>query len=178
ADDFIDPLKTVSSLNQALKLRAALNTGKWLSRNGVFLDTVSPLHPVLDALIGATTGLQHSQIHDITISSSAIKSRDAEIKRGRNEYIKYVHRALIAADNKDFAQAHIYAKQAKAILAIHDIPYDQRGKFASMAAAGYESLIQRLDQDQFLKNIPPQEAEHRLNIYSRIQQMQQERNHP
>jgi hypothetical protein len=168
ADDFIEPFRNISSVNNEERLRAAIHFGKWLSTHGTYLDDVSPY----SAIFMSVTGLQPTSVADITISHRAIQSQKADQVAAESLFSQEIQRELVAASNNDTEQADKFHKQAMAILEMYGYPLEKRAALLARSLQDNQSLVQRLREDYWLHNVPPAERESRLKIYSKMNEIQ------
>lgn len=149
-EDFTDILKNISMVSKVWQTAAAINTGKYFSRNETNMkDHVS----ATNAIFLGVTGLQPQDAYDTQINAQRLKTDHDMQTAGQKEFIKEYHRWLEALDNKDPQQAMDYQKRAQAILEAYGIPEEKRGDMIATASKGYETLVNRL-QDQLVKAPP------------------------
>lgn len=149
-DDFVDIFKEVSSVNQAWKLIAAVNTGKWMSKNEGYIGDVTKANAAFMAL----TGLSPQQQDDAFLKSEIKKEEVAFQKETLKEFVKEYRRGIQAAREGNPQQAQDYYKRAFTRLEIAGFPMDKKATAISIATKDYESQIQSQDYDFAFKNVP------------------------
>lgn len=149
-DDFVDVFKEVSTVNQTWKLIAAINTGKWMSKNEGYLGDVSKA----GALFYAMTGTQPQAVDDSYIKGNIKKEEVAFQKWALKEFIQEYRRYLQAAKDNNPEQAKSYFVRANTILEGVGYPTDKIATALSIAAKGYESQINDQDFAFAFKNVP------------------------
>jgi len=109
--EVIDLLNTfqVSSLDNATKLWKALNTGKWISRNGTILGDVS----VQEAFVSSITGLSTEDISETFLRLDSGKKVKELIRSGQKQVTSEYQRARLALDKKDVDAFTYHMKKAK-----------------------------------------------------------------
>lgn len=171
AEDFTAPLREIASYNDAWRIMAAVNTGKWFSKNETYLSDTS----TANALFMGLTGLSDTKISDIATTTKAIKYQDDMNKYVLGKFIKEFHRALDAMESNNPQQAEVFFKNAKAWFVIGDYPIEKRGSAIAIASQNKESLIDRLDWDYFMKDLPPSKTEGRMKGLQTEQNIKQKR---
>jgi hypothetical protein len=108
AQDLIEPLKIISTVASADKLYEALNTHRYLSRNGTYLTDISGM----EALTSAIFGVNPDRVSDAYSQISALKaSKDSRMKYQR-EAEKNFKQAIAAAKRNDFESYKVYKSRA------------------------------------------------------------------
>ncbi len=170
ANNFVDPFRTISTFSNAWKVRYALNTGRWMSRNETYMDNTSPAN----AIFMGMSGLQSQGAADVNKVTWSLKDRKAQEDYGKKEFVKYFHRFLIDQEhNPELAREEF--KQANASLIGHGFPEEKYAEALSEAIQGNETLIQRLNWDFYMKNLPNAQKEGKMDAYSRSIQFYQGR---
>lgn len=182
--DFIDPFKEISSVNQAWKATMAINYGRWLSKNEAYVQKVGSA----DAVFRAVTGLQDAQQDDVFFRRQAKNSEIDLQKTAVKHFTREWHRYIQAVANQDFTQAKDFHTRAFAILELSGYPKEDYNKVLAQAAKGYETLINSTNSDFFMKSIPetpgligrvitgePSLKKTRMDAMQRWQKLKQER---
>ncbi len=149
-DDFVDVFKEISTVNQTWKLIAAINTGKWMSKNEGYLGNVSNA----GALFYALTGTQPQQVEDSYIKANIRKEEIAFQKYAMKEALQEYHRYLQAAKDQNPTDAKRYFVRANTILEAAGFPTDKMATFLAIAPRGMESQINEQDFAFAFKNVP------------------------
>lgn len=108
AADLLEPLKEISSISTAAKWWAAINTGKWISKNEQDITDVTPLQAALYGL----TGMNPQEQDDMFVRNKMVSGEKDSIKTARKEFIKDWRRMLQAKANGDDEQGNAYARNA------------------------------------------------------------------
>ncbi len=169
-ETFTEPLKIISSYSAAWKTMAAINTGRWMSRNETFIDRTSPANAIFMGL----SGLQSQQAADIQRVTWSLKDKKALEDTGKKEFIRYFHRALRDQEmNPELARSEF--AQANAYLVISGYPEEKYHEAIAEAAKDNETLIERLNWDFYLKDIPYSQKENYMRAYNSTTQLYQGR---
>lgn len=108
--DLAEPLKEISSYSTAAKWLAAIETGKWISKNEQTVTDVTPWQASLFSI----TGMSPQEQDDMFIRNKMIQGEKDAKKNVLKEFIKDWRRGMEAMDNNDPEQAHDYHKNAMA----------------------------------------------------------------
>ena len=169
-ESFTEPLKIISSYSAAWKMMAAINTGRWMSRNETFIDRTSPANAIFMGL----SGLQSQQAAEIQTTTWSLKDRKAMEDYGKKEFIRYFHRALRDQEmNPELARSEF--AQANAMLITTGYPEEKYSEAIAEAAKNNETLIERLNWDFYLKDIPYSQKENYMRAYNSTTQLYQGR---
>lgn len=163
SDDMIEPLKMVTSINGIDRYAAALRTGNWMSKKGIVLDTASPLN----ALMMTLTGVQPQASADVHLLSQGLKDRKDNEGKVLNLFLDQMNRGFQSLDQNDPEQAKTYFVRGKAILKIGGFPDEKYSQAFSLATRGNETLISRINENYFMKNVPPELQTKYRDIYAR-----------
>lgn len=109
--DLNDLAKNVSTYANAERLLMAANTGKYISKNGVYIGDID----TMDGLIGLFTGLSPIKISDTFLKMDIIKT-EKTLKNGlKSDVVREAKKAWQAANDKDFElmQLHNYRVAGK-----------------------------------------------------------------
>ena len=144
AQDFIEPLKAVASVNAAIRWKHALNTTDWISRKGMVLDTdISPVNAAILSLTGTQTQ-KAANLQSFFSLGSEIKD---DQKKTEDAFLREWRRFSQAVKDKDFANARFYGTRANAILREGNYPVTKYGELA--ARAERESMKTVTDRAMF-----------------------------
>jgi hypothetical protein len=151
-------------------MMAAINTGRWMSRNETFIDRTSPAN----AMFMGLSGLQSQQAAEIQTTTWSLKDRKAMEDFGKKEFIRYFHRALRDQEmNPELARSEF--TQANAMLIAAGYPEEKYPEAISEAAQNNETLIERLNWDFYLKDIPYSQKENYMRAYNSTTKLYQGR---
>lgn len=145
--DLIDATRNISSVNNTLRTLMALNTGKYITKNEMYIGDMTKF----DAIFSAITGLTPIEIQDTFLKSDSLKNQRELENEVKKEFIKNYRRALKegAAGNKEGMDA--FLKKARAAIIVGDINPTLYSQFVREALSGHTSLMERINQDWFRK---------------------------
>lgn len=149
--DFADLFKEISSFNQAWKVYAALNTGRWLNKQE---STVTKDISGFSAVVMGLTGLSPQKQDDAFQKGQISKGEDAYQKYLIKEYSEDMRRWAQAVKDKDYDLAKKYGTRAKAILEIGGMPMARRAEATAASNKSMEETINRGDYSFGLNNVP------------------------
>jgi len=149
-DDFVDLFKEVSSVNQAWKLYAAVNTGKWMSKNEGYEGDVTKANAAFMAVFGLNPAQQDNQY----IKAGIMKSDKEYQQYIMRESIKEFRRYYQDQRDKNWDSAKDHFKRGDGLLEIGGFPVERKGSVLSMAAKGFESIIDQGDYKFATDNVP------------------------
>lgn len=168
-DDILQGARVVSSFNHYWQTKAALNTGRWVSQSDTYLSDVDKFSAVLQGV----TGLQPTNVSDITLDRAMKNERDEGYKQIENEIMLQERRALQAYAEGSDTQGDAYHKAAMSLA--KQLPLEMRTQASARVIRENQPLIDRLAQDYFLKKVPPHMLEKFMNTYSRYKELQDQK---
>lgn len=142
-DDFVGVFKEISSVNQAWKLIAAINTGKWMSKNEGYIGDVSKWN----AAFMAITGLSPQQQEDAYIKGNIRKSEDEFQKSVAKEVVKELQRRYQNQKDGNLLEAAKNARKADTMMEMSGFPADRKASVMSQSLKGFESMINEKDYE-------------------------------
>lgn len=150
-DDLIDPFKEIYAVNSAFRLAAAINTGKWISKNEGYLTDVSRSNAIFMTL----SGLAPQSTADIIPKTLTMKEEKEMHQEGLKNFIKEVRRGLDADAAGNHEQAKDYYTRANAHLVLSGYPRERVGQALQSAFKDWESIVNRIDWKYYadFKNI-------------------------
>lgn len=148
-DDFIDPFKEISSVNNTWRLLAAINTGKWLSKKEAYLTDAS----MGNAIFSYISGLQPQTASDINTMTWTRQTEKDIMKHAEEQYIREYHRGLQAMDNNNPSQAADFFKRGMVYLVQSGYPEEDIMKLRARAVKDYEAIAGNVTWDYFTKNV-------------------------
>jgi hypothetical protein len=169
--DFIDPFKEVAAVSDTRKMIAAVNTGRWISKNETYLSDTS----IPNAIFQVLSGLNMQENVDVRSKKETMDERKKMQTEGLSNFLREFHRSLEAFANKDTQQGQDFYNRAQAYLIVSGFPDEKRASALSLAYDSNKSLIDKIDPDYFTKNLPPDIRDSKLDAYRRTLQMQQNR---
>lgn len=149
-DDWVAPLKTISSFKYADRMVYALQFGKWLDSHGRPVGDVSKVEAVFRTL----TGLQDVRQDDIYLMGLTKKDEDVRFKKALGEFEHWSRLADQAAANNDTEQANDYNKKAFFVLNYSGVPQEMYGKAIQRRATMNKDTIEKA-QENYYRNFVP-----------------------
>jgi hypothetical protein len=157
-EDFIDLTSNISSVNNTLKLLYVLNTGRYLSKNEIYMDDID----TWDSLFMGITGLSPRDLTDTFIKIESGAELRAAQDIAKKEIVKYLRRGFQAHDNEERIA---YFKRAKANLIAAGFLKTQWGGIISEAFNGNESIIDKINRDFYILKAPADQIQERQEFY-------------
>lgn len=166
AEDLLEPIKQLSSGNALVRAYQAMNTGIWINKNEAHVSETSPLQ----AFFMTVFGLQPQAASDAYSKITSIEFRKERYAEALKEFIKEWRRGMRASAD-GVSDGEQYFKRARAILIINGYPIQDYGKAMAIATDGSQTLIDKIDQQYYLKGVPQDKAAEAQDTFARIQQM-------
>lgn len=149
-EDFLDPFKEIAAVNSAWRLKAAMETGKWLSKKeGYLSDTTRG-----NAIFMTLSGLSPQSSSDVVPKTTTMKEEKEMQKYGLDNFVQELRRGFRAMDQNNPEQSKDYFKRAFAWLRITGYPQEHMGSAIAIASKDYESIIDRINWEYYTKNVP------------------------
>lgn len=108
AQDLIEPLKNISTVNSGVKLYEAINTKRYLSRKGTHLTNIS----LDEAITSAIFGVNPDRVSEAYSQIAAIRANKEVIQEYQNEVQKNTELGIEAARRGDEESAERYFSRA------------------------------------------------------------------
>lgn len=160
AEHALRPFRAISSVSAADRMWTAINTTRWISKKGMWLDDASPAMATFQTMVG----LQSQQASSAYLSSETIKDRGEYNKRSLDLATQDWRRGLLAEKDGDKEQAKAFYMNSMAILKTRGYPEDQLHiAFASMSDDS-RNLISKIDWDLVNKDTHSKEYLKQLQI--------------
>lgn len=128
-------LSSISTYNNVMKGLMAYNTGQYVSRNGLVLDSVSGS----DAIIMGLTGTQPQELNDAFLMLENIQAINATKKEAVKQYKKYLNLALKSHESQDDMIA--YLRVAKGFLVAGGLNPYEKAEALREALSGQETFV-------------------------------------
>lgn len=149
-EDLVGPLKEISSVNSLWKTIAAINTGRWLSKNESILATdVSPVSAIMMGL----TGLSPQEQSDMFIKGWTREQEKDLQTYSQNKFTVEWRRGLQEMKNGNPTQATEYFNRAFTWLTLGGFPEEKYSEAIVNASKDYESMISRANWDYYTKDV-------------------------
>jgi hypothetical protein len=166
-NDFTNLFNEIASVDAGQRLYAAMNTGKWMSKNESYITDVSGAN----AGFMAMTGLKPQQQDDI-FSIKEIKDTEEKAQKAATaQIIKDYQRAIQANADGDPDLSKSLMSRARARMIMAGIPMDKRASIYSEASRGYEKRIETSVWNWATKNVPAGEEAGRMDALTRTLQL-------
>lgn len=148
--DFINPLRELSSANNIAGTLATLQTGRVMSKKGIYLDDASPM----SAFFMALTGLKTTRSVDAQYMSITLKERDEYEKATVKKFEGEFKQGLRLAANNQLEESKDYMKRAFVYLWLSGAREDELTGILSRASSDNQSLVDQIDWSYYVKNAP------------------------
>jgi hypothetical protein len=166
-EDFVDPFREISSVNNFARLWAALNTGKWMSKKEAYLTDVSKSN----ALFMFFSGLQPQEVSNVyTMTWTREQEKEAQ-KEGLNQFIREFRRGL-ANQESNSTQARDHFIRAFTYLKISGYPEEELPKAIALANKGHESVVNSTTWDFYTKLVPTERKDKARDALIRQKKLQ------
>ena len=172
ADDAVDVAKEISSVNAAWKLWVAMNTGKLMSKNEAYVSDVTKA----SALFMTLTGLSPQEQDDVYSKGNIVQAQKESQKYALGKFVEEIRRGIQAKENDDPDSAHQYWNRAFYYLDVTGYPDELKAHAISIALKGWESRVDRANFDFYLKDVPTDKKEQRLETYKNLLKLKDMRN--
>lgn len=170
-EDFIDPLRQISSVNLAARTYAAINFGRWVSAKDAWLADSSKANAVFSAL----TGLKDTRINDIQTMSNDIRNQEDHEKVILDQFRQELRRGMLAMNSNNPEGAEAFFKRAKATLIASGVREDRISSIVNQALGDNQSLLDKLDFQYYIKKAPQDSIQTRQEAFQRLQRLKDRR---
>jgi hypothetical protein len=157
--DFLDiGTKNIKSLNNFRQMYSMLNTGKYISKNGLSIADVD----VWDAVFRGFTGLSPREVSDTFLMIGSMKDLDAHQRDARNRVVADFQKGFKALQERRTEDADMHFKRAKAEMILGGFLPTQYGQLLQDSLRGMNlDLHEDILIEFYLKNAPASEAKAR-----------------
>lgn len=162
-EDVVDVFREISTINTLYRTIAAFNTGKWLSKKDAYIADTSKANAVFAAL----TGLQEQKITDIYKMQWSLQEQKDYEKAIQKQFLQEFRRAVIAQETNP-EQAQKFFTRAQAFLVIGGYPEHKITDLISIAVSDNKSLIDKINWDFYINNVPDKLKDTRTKAFERI----------
>lgn len=150
AEDFADAFREITSANASLRLYAAMNSHKWLTKNeGYISDVTTP-----NAVFMTLTGLGPQELSDLQLKGWTKDQEKEAQKLGIQKFVKEMRRGFQAQDANNVGQAQDYFNRAWSWLRVSGFPEDRYTEAMAIATRDWESIINRSNYEYYMKHVP------------------------
>jgi hypothetical protein len=169
AEDFIDPLKEITSLNSAFRVLAAADYGRWISKNEAYLADSSPAQ----AIVAGIFGVKDQRINDMQSKRALMEDMRNYQKAVEKSFQQDFRRGMLANRNGDFQSGEKYLTRAQTWLNLGNFRDDQINGVMGRALDDNRSILDKIDMDYYIKKAPPGKTEQNVDAYRRTQQLKE-----
>lgn len=166
-DDWVAPLKNITSWKDGERLMYALGFGKWLDTHGRPVSDVSKI----DAIFRTVTGLTDQRIDDMYLKTLTMKDRKAVYDKALAEFEHESRLAEQAASAGDEQQANDYNKRAFFALTSRNVPIELWPKALSRRATMNKDTIDKNNESYYRQYVPTNLQDKAREADRKIQQM-------
>lgn len=147
-NDMLDALRTISTVNSASRVYAAMMYGKYISRKGIVLSDSTPFA----ATVSAITGLQPSEFSDAMIMRKETKEFTAYQRTLEQDIQKYGSRAFLEYTNGNKDAGDAYMKKVNALVELGGFSPSQKTSIVTEMTTGRnKTLVDRVRRDWVMK---------------------------
>jgi len=171
---FVKLFSEISSADAATRAIYALNTGKWMSKNGAYIEDVTGK----DVLFRTITGLRSQSQDDIFALKNIKDSEEATWKSAEKQIVKDYRDGIEATANKDYDTAKTLFTNARMRTIASGVPRDQQDRIFSQASRGYEPMINTSVWNWATKGVPLGQEQTRLQAGAEQMKLQDYRKKP
>lgn len=171
---FVNLFSEFASVDAATRGIYALNTGKWVAKNGNYIEDVTGK----DVLFRTITGLRSQDQDDIFALKNIKDSEEKTWKAAEKKVVDYYRRGVEATANQDYDTANTMFGNARALTIMSGIPQDQQARVFSQASRGFEPMINTSTWNWATKGVPLGEEKTRLDAATEKSKLQEYRNKP
>ena len=161
SQDFIDVARNIKIADTGVRTFMALNTGRYVTKNGMYYGDVSPT----EAWINATTNAVPRAFTDMKAMQDVTKSQEKAIKEAEKEIKKNVTAAVQAAIDNNKEMYEVYNRRVGVLCEAADIPLEKRMQICSSAADETRAMSEKIPYDFWKKDAPPSKADARFKAW-------------
>jgi hypothetical protein len=163
-NDMLDAARTISTVNSAYRVYAAMHFGKYISRKGIVLDEAT----VGSSFVSAITGLQPSEFSDTMIMRQSNKDFQKYQRDIQSDIQKYGHRAWIEYNNGNKEAGDAYMVKVNALVEMGGFSPSQKTSIVQqIVAADTKNLADSVRRDWVMKAPQDKKLERLKNLETR-----------
>lgn len=168
-EDMSDIFRGISSVNQGMRLAAAVNIGKWMSRKDTYLTDVTPMNAIFQSI----TGMQSQNVADVTRKTTSLQDQKALYEEAEKQFTQEFQRFAQAHKDNDPDAARKSMIRGLAWLNIAGYPRDKFMSLVSRAAGNNRSLVDSVDWSFYIQNAPDDSQVQRMKAFQTVQRQKQ-----
>lgn len=161
SQDFIDIARNLKIADTGIRTYMALNTGKYMTKNGMYYGDISPM----EAWLNVGTNALPRAFTDAKAMQDVTKTREAAIKEATKEIKKNVTAAAQAAIDGNQEMYKVYQTRTRVLCEAADIPFDERLKICTQIADDVMPMSTKIPYEFWRKHAPPSVAEDRFKAW-------------
>lgn len=166
--DAVQFLSEISVVGYARRAYMGATTGKWMSRNGAYLEPTSPEYAIFANILG----IADQSVPDVYHKSALIKERRAQEAESFKEYTQEMQKYFQAMADNNPTQALQYGRRATWLL--ESIPVAGKARAITQAAKDNQPLVDRINWSfTYDRSVPDADKQRTQNIYNKVQEMKQ-----
>lgn len=168
-EDMADIFRGIGSVNAGLRLAAAVNMGKWMSKKETYLTDVTPMNAIFQSI----TGLQSQDVADVTRKTTSLNDQKALYEMAEKQFIQEFGRFAQAQKDNNPDAASRYMIRGLSWLNIAGYPRDKFADLWARATENSDSLVRSVDWSFYIKNAPDSQQMDRLKAFQATQRQKQ-----
>jgi hypothetical protein len=158
--DMIEASRNISAVNNAFKVVHALNTGKYITKNGKAQGELSGAQ----AILGGVTGLQPQEFTDMSLKQASMAGNKEHEDEVYKEMVKQFRLGEAARDSGDKKGAEAFYKKARAALIVGDIGTQKTGLFIQRYLKEHGTTMESVD-NSFAESAPQSQYDARRQAF-------------
>jgi hypothetical protein len=158
ANDFLEPLTNISSVNNITKMLWALNTGRFITKNEIYIGDATPFQAIFNGI----TGLMPSEVNDAFLMQRSIRDVTSAQREAEKQVIKNLRLAFAKMADGDQKGFDDYLRRARVYLIAGGFQPNQWSKILAEAAGGNNSLVNEARM-RFIMRAPANQFQPRLD---------------
>lgn len=155
--DLVDATRNITSVNATLKTMVALQTGKYITKNEVYMSDMNSW----DAVFSSITGLTPREVTDAMLMKQSMKDLEGTQKEATKNFEKNIKRGLNEQANGNRTAAEAYFRRARSYLIVGGFQPNEYATMLQRAINNQQSVIDRIGT-QWWKKSPPTEQQKRM----------------
>jgi len=163
AEDFLDAARNIKIVDTGIKSYMAFNTGKYITKNGLYQGDITPTEAVLSAF---TNGLPR-RLTDPKVMQDVTKSRQDAIKEGSKEIQKNVTAAVVAGINGDNEMHQVYMRRVATLMELMDLRPEEKQSLMTKLLDESTPQAAKVPHEFWAKHAPPSVVTDRYNAWSK-----------
>lgn len=164
ANDALDIVRNVNSVNRTTQMIVALNTGRMLSKNDTLMEKNVP---GWDAVFRYVTGLTSEDSASVSIKTWTMKEEKQAQEEGFKLFQKDMNRGFRSLQINDYEQSQAYFSRAFQTLDAYGWPREKMHEALSRLSGPDKILINSIDWSYYERNVPDARAKAQQGAYQK-----------